>query len=502
MNERPTKTRAVVGGLLRAVLRHRALSAWRVAELLLVGLLAAHAVLAVRHVLVTLAHPYPVEYGEGVVLNWVDRANRGAALYPPVSDTPPYLHNPYPPVYYWLAGAGQRAVPAAHPFFAGRLLACLCWLMACGAVAWMVRRRMGTRGAAGAALLLLFSPVALRYACMVRVDFLGLAFALCGLALVSGRDSPARAAAAGIACAAALLTKPVLFAAPAACGIVVLRQGRRNTVRFAAGFLLCLAAGVGWLCVREGGGWLPHLFDLNRLPFQARRLFFEAAPVFGRHPFLLAGIVFFVARNRKTRDAVWWYVLFAVAGTALFAKVGAAENYFLEFIAAGALACGWLATALGVRGREMLLWCLLAQLTLYLPVKAAPVFTRTYGQELPESGLSATPTRVDAEVGAVLLGELRTADGPVLCDDLGFLLLAGKAVVVQAFQYGHLAAAGRWDDARLCEAVRDGQFELVVVTMDARGEAPAYFTPGIFHAVEQHYALRRMVGKYRVYERP
>jgi len=49
---------------------------------LAIGLILFLSIAFVRHLVLTLPFPYPVEYGEGVVAGWIEHLGHGLELYP------------------------------------------------------------------------------------------------------------------------------------------------------------------------------------------------------------------------------------------------------------------------------------------------------------------------------------------------------------------------------------------------------------------------------------
>ena len=127
-------------------------------SLALVIVAAVVGALAVRHAVVALSFPYPIEYPEGITVHWTQQAAAGASLYPAVDPVLP-LHNPYPPLFYRVAALLQNHF--ANPFLSARLTALAGLFLCSGVVAWMLRRNgrrepimgasAGLRGAADSA---------------------------------------------------------------------------------------------------------------------------------------------------------------------------------------------------------------------------------------------------------------------------------------------------------------------------------------------------------------
>jgi len=473
-------------------------------------------VLAVRNVVIALPFPYPIEYPEGITAHWTQQAAAGASLYPAVDPASP-MHNPYPPLFYRIAAPLQNRF--ANPFLASRLTALAGLLLCSGAVAWMLRRN-GRRPQLLGVLLFALSTATLRYGTTARVDLPALGLALASVATLSAAGVGWRAGVAGFLAGGALLAKPTFVAAAAAGLLVSRRQGWRALTAWAGGLALAFAAGL-WLFGSSPADVARHLWTLNRLPWDPVRLVTLAGQVLARHPILAAGLVLFLVQTSRTRDAFWWYAVFAFSGVAFAGKIGADENYFLELVAVASVsAVRWAGrrqsasptppdAVVTARGADPLAGepreprpCpaipLLAaiQILMYLPVEPAPVFTRTYEQELAGSSSRYTPSASEAEAGAGVVAELRHA-GSVLSQSPGLMIAAGRPALWDAYQFTQRANAGRWDDAPLARRVEEGTFDLILMLSDPAA-ATNYFPARVQAAVAARYVLHRDLGPWRL----
>ncbi|MBI4720514.1 MAG: hypothetical protein HY770_04720 [Chitinivibrionia bacterium] len=181
--------------------------------------------------------------------------------------------------------------------------------------------------------------------------------------------------------------------------------------------------------------------------------------------------------------------------------MGADAHYYLAPLAAAVLLAGPVAMLFPGRKRtQTLVWCLTAQLALYIPLAPQAVFTATYGQEVPAGQTVLTPNESDREIGRLLVEEIRGASGPVLADDVGYVLAAGRQIQLQPFQYGWLARRGKLDTSSLTQRIRDGFFSLVVIRVPrADGIGGSDLPQQVNTAVEESCKLHREIGPYRLY---
>jgi len=237
---------------------------------------------------------------------------------------------------------------------------------------------------------------------------------------------------------------------------------------------------------------------MNRLPLRVDHLVGVLTPVLAKHALLFAGLALWIVRGSAKRGVLWWYAVLACAAALLAAKVGAEENYLLEAIAAACACAASLLAAMPRPQRALGVACLAAQLALLLPARPVPVFTRTYAQEIPAGTTALAPTEDDAKVGGLVLGEVKSATAPVLCEDLGYLLLAGKEVVLDPYQHAQLARIGKWNDARIVAMLEEGRFALVVLKSDPATLRSDYFTPAMLRAMQGRYVVQRQIGAFYV----
>ncbi|MDF3129806.1 hypothetical protein P0Y35_11415 [Kiritimatiellaeota bacterium B1221] len=447
---------------------------------------------AVRH------HPYPIEYGEGVNLLWSQRASQGEFLYPQIhQDSLPQLHNPYPPLFPLLSSALEMAGADAHAFSAGRHLSLFGLFLSLSAMFALIRRRTTLGTAFLACLLFTLSPMILRFTPMMRVDGLALGFSLQAL---NALDKQKLKSAAFLA-ALAICTKPSFVSAAFTVAITVLpSQDFKKISRTAVCGLSPMLMLLAWMSLSSGNHWMQHLFSLQALPLDLSSLFSWFSRFGGQHaPLLVLG--FFSYRQAEGPLKVYApLLLFPFLFTA--GITGSQENYLMELWAA---ACILSACAFPVFKEKFprALWLfLLLQLGLFFPVAPAPVFTRTYGQEIPAGqNTFLTPTENDVEIGKQISAELSTFPAPVLSADFGFLLPLHLPPAYQPFQFEHLVEANKWSANTLHQAITNTPFSAVLLKGAAEDAADPTFTPETQHLIHQHYVLHRVLGPWHLYRK-
>jgi len=470
----------------------------RAALIIIVCASLAHFCLMARHVALTAVFPYPVSYDESVAAMWAKRSLEGETLYPQVKENPPYLHNPYTPLYARVTGMVMEK--SDNIFLSGRLLS-LMSALACAALIFRIAGQCSNHGiglAAGA--LFLFSPIASRYAFMVRPDMLGLVYSLAGVCLISVSGTIPSAIMAGVLSASALLTKQSFLAGPLAIILWSVLSKKRICAIYLITLIVCFFGGM-ILFAEEGlSEIVKHLIAMNLLSFDFSNFFAVISGAFNSHIFLLIVAVIFVVIGRKEKNPLWYYMITSFLMAISSGKTGAEENHLLETIALMCMSFGYVAGQNEIKRDGFMSWLLTAQLLLFFPVPAQSVFTRTYGQEIVGRTDSITPTEGDREASSLLIAEILSVPDPILCEDPGYLVVADKKVVLQPYQFAQLGRMGKWDDSLIVEMVKSREFGMIVLKSNPASGKSVFFSDEILRAVSEYYTLRRHIGQFYVFD--
>lgn len=451
---------------------------------------------ALYHYSLSRRHPYPLEYGEGVNLLWSQRAGAGESIYPAVNETlPTQLHNPYPPLFPLLSAALARTGFVAHAFAAGRSLSLMGLILATLALFSLIKRRTASGPAFLGCLFFLLSPMMQRFGLMMRVDSLALGFALQALNLLDQK----KIKSAALFAALAVGVKPSYLAASLLVAAAALRSKDLTSIfRTAFCGALPLLMLLLWMQWTPGSDWQTHLSTLQALPPDWPGLFQWSGRFAGQHaPFLTLAAL--SVRNRD--PLLHTYSLLLLLPLMLTAWIsGSQENYLMELWAAACMlaAVAWSALK-SSRSRAVWLFLVL-QLGLFFPVAPAPVFTRTYGQEIPDGqNRFLRPADSDREIGQLLVAELASLPGPILSADLGYLMQAGHKPVYQPYQFEKLTAAGKWPSTALQEAIRSSSFSAILLKGLAENAGDPMFNADTQQLIDSHYVLHRVLGPWHLY---
>lgn len=463
-----------------------------------------------------LHYAYDLDYGEGIV--WQQMRNIVAGTgYGPLGTYPAIVYH-YPPVYH-LATAAIAGLFGLDQLIAGRLVSLLSTVASMALIALLIRSaipRSETRFARAAAaaigaLSLPAFPAIITWSTVMRVDMLGCALTLAGLALsVRAITRPALVPAAALVFVLAIYTKQTNIAAPLAA-LVGLWYVRPKSAFALLGCCAALGlAALAALVVASDGRFLRHilLYNINRLDLSQWR-WLVGALLWQALLLAIAAVAMVHAwrrltdahgetlRARVTQDdscaALLMLMLFAAVNVALLPltlKSGASDNYLIIwscgiaiFVGLGALPIARAAER-GVAPPPPLLLALLV---------LAPLMA-TY-----------IPSPRDIDPGekqrlAAVVARIAASPRPVISDDMVLLIRAGRPVEYEPAIAAELAHGNLYDEAGFARMVRRGDFGFFLTRGD-RGSVlyDARYNRRVADAIDAAYPRKEMVGNLVVH---
>ncbi|HZQ90989.1 MAG TPA: hypothetical protein VFA60_04285 [Terriglobales bacterium] len=461
------------------------------------GLLALSAALALWFELTYLFQriglPYQLDYEEGNILNAALRLTHGVTPYPDPHAFPNAL-NPYGPVPYVLVAAAVKL--GGLRFLLPRMMVFASLVAVAGVIARFVYRQSRSRLTAFAfGAVFMCVPLVEDWSPVLRVDLLGLAFSVIGLAVFAehvGGGEKDRPLLAAPWFTLAIFTKYTFVAAPAACLLLlIVRRRWRLAARFVGIGMAIGAVGFGLMQLATHGRFAFHMFGTHADPFSFAMYQRKMADLLVAHWLLLALAAFGIASQwarREVTAAQLWLLMAAV--TSLTAgKAGSNGNHFLEFLAALALCAGLGYAELRrriTRPAPALLASGVAALLLCLFVLSAGPIVDPAGRT---GGCGEAYEYVHGHRGQNVLSE-----------NVGAVVLAGKPVFISnPFVYQFLVANAGWSDGPIVDAVRQHKFELVMLSAPIdRAPAPASigerWSAAVVEALRQEYHPVRRFG--------
>ena len=484
---------------------------------LVAGCYVFSAVLALRY-------PFGIDYGEGIVWHQMHMIMAGKG-YGPIAGFPAIAF-PYPPFYY-VATSLLAGGTGLDELASGRLLSVVSAIATAifiGAIASRLIRPDADPAVRRtcvivAGLLALATRPVLEWSILMRVDmlFVALSFAgvYCGLLALA---RPKMIHAAALLFVAAIFTKQIAIAAPAAV-FAVMFVVRPRTAR--AGMLTGFAASFVALAVTyrlTDGEFLRNIlfYTINRFrPIQGLDILEAVGNHFAYLVLAIWGIRMRLRRLPGTQGLAAWrqalranpadagfvmllaYLVMATLLLITVLKAGSDINYFLEWCCLLALfaaltLASWLepagTPAAFAKGRRFALVGLAAA-----AVQAAAMMAIT-GQDLGEQvrGRSGLP-RLTALIAA--------APAPVISDDMVAVVRGGKPVQWEPFIFAELAKKGTWDERPFIALIGKRHFAFFV-TEGHRGDGDVYderYTPEISQAMEAAYPVRRSLAGFTVH---
>jgi ABC-type glycerol-3-phosphate transport system permease component len=444
-------------GMTSAATPQRVLLFVATAIFLLAGAWAAS--LVARHGIAALAFPYPLNYGEGPLLDQAVRLQELQNIYPSDLSKPPYVISNYPPLFVLLQAPLVWAFGPAYLY--GRAISLLSTFAVAGLIAATINTLTRDRTASVAGgLTFLAVPFVVHWSSLDRVDMLGLALSWGGLYTIVRRPYRRGVILAALLLVAAVYTRQTYaLAAPLAALAWLLARGQR---RHALG-LATLTGGLGLLLLGvlnalTEGGFYFHTITANANEFRWELVTDNLSFMGSFMPLLLVGGLAFVVLGFRTRPGGWWlvgaYLASTVATAFLIGKIGSDVNYLLELSAALALATGSLVGRYPSRPgvRTALLLALAVQVAIMVQ---ASQFTYARFQ----AGV------IENRDGLAQLQEvIEDSNGPVLADEYaGLLPLEGRSIYLQPFEMTQLQRDGKWNQRPLIASIERREFPAILI---------------------------------------
>jgi hypothetical protein len=405
--------------------------------------------------------PYNVDYGEGPILDQVIRLAHFQNIYRKDLATPPYTISNYPPLYLLLQ------VPFAWSFgpafWYGHAISFLSMLAAGLFIILTLQVLTGDWLSAAIGGFTLFAiPYILHWSPFCRVDSLALGLSMAGLYIVTRWSDQRR----GLILSAVLLSATVYtrqsyaLAAPFAAFVWLLRTPPRRKA-------FELALWTGGIClglflvlnILTGGGFYFNIVTANVNQFFWNTVQDYRHAIWEHMPYLVVGSLAFILLAVWWRVKSWWlvapYLLGATLSAITIGKDGSNVNYLFELSAAFSLVAGAIIAA---SGRW---WWLKAGLILLLAYQVNGLYGWTYQDYYRDVTRRVTDDRVMIEQLAKAVHE---ANGPVLADEfMGLVVLDGRPLVFQPFEFKQLAIAGLWNQKPFLDTIEKQEYGLILL---------------------------------------
>ena len=479
-----------------------------------------------------IAFPYDYDQGEGFELR--DTALLSQFTLPYLdTETYPFYSSNYPPLFHMLAAPFVWFFGPAYWY--GRLLGFAASLLIAAAVAHAVYRdgHQNRWIALLAGLAFLSSNFVYHIGPLFRQNIMMVAFET--LAVVVLAKAFPRSDKRGITLALFFLlcagyTKQLAAITALAAIIWMFLRGPRRALLCTLGFGLAGGLVFLWLNLASGGQWWTQAIVANVNDF----LYDQAVGLFrlwfGLHGFLLVpALLLVVVEMYADRLSIYsiWFLATAALGGISAGTWGAGDSYLVTSIAAACILSGILFSRMlanAWRPSRILQALPLARIAsvslllvpaLYLGYARATLKMPTAGEFAPLAQLLGIErnvafhtrqdepdfydsaswtaggyarigyflTEADHAAGAQIVARIQQTDKPVLSEDAGFSIAAGRDVVTNPTQLRNLYLAGQFVGDELARMIEYQEFGLIILRAQ-------FFPPHILEAMGQAYYHR------------
>ena len=444
------------------------------------------------------AFPFPLDYGEGPMLDQTLRLARFENIYRNSFASPPYTVSNYPPFFQFIQVPFARIVGPA--FWYGRLISILSAVSAAGLVGLILNTLTGDRVASAiGGLTGLAFPYLLQGSVLNRVDTLALALSLGGLyATVRWPSHQQGPWVAGLLFTAAVFTNPrYVLAAPLTAFVWLWQlEHRRQAFRLTAIVVgSCVVLFLSLNLITQGGFYLNTVL--------ANLTAFSWYPVTGYWlnlylyaGYLVIGCLVFIIIERLGEATRSWplvapYCLGAAFMTLTVGMGNASANDLFEAVAALCLASGAFIAWAGEN------YWIKALLVFVLAVQMNVLIDWSRQDYVPAIMNKVADYREVEQLAEFV----QDAPGPVLADEyMGLIPLYGRRLYFQPIEYKQLQAANLWSQAPLIASIQRQEFSVILLyePRDQRAISVRW-TPEVRNAIYAHYRLVDTLARTFVY---
>ena len=432
-----------------------------------------------------IVYPYPLDYGEGAVLDQAMRLFGRQTIYRTNFSAPPYVINVYPPVY--LAAQIPFLALWGPAFWYGRLISVLSALATALLITATLHEFLRSwERSALAGLTFMVIPYVLHWAHLFRVDTLALFLSWAGLFVIVRwpKERWSLFAAAGLMVASVYTRQSYVLAAPLASFCWLWSQNNWKRAATFAALTGSLILGIFVLLnVATGSAFFYNTITvLNKQTLNMATLWYFVLEVSEHLPILLvaAGGLVITQIPRANRNGAAALILPYLAGSLISAltisKPGSNVNYLLEFAAAISFAAilliDWLKR-----------WPWLHILGLALLAVQIYSLAVWLGTDYYQARL-ADPHMENEQIMQLI----HQTSGPVLTDEyIGLLLLDHRPVYIQPFDFTMLAQNGMWDQQPFLDMLDRREFALIILYDQSTGLLRQRWTKQMLEHIRQNY---------------
>ena len=472
-----------------------------------------------------LAFPYDYDQGEGFEVHDTVIFSRGELPYRDTEVYPFYASN-YPPLFHVMAAPFVWFFGPAYWY--GRLLGFIGSLASAAAISYAVYRDGQRQSwiALLAGLAFLASNFVYHIGPLYRQHTMMVTFET--LAIVLLASAFPRRDRRGVALGLLLLicagyTKQLAAISAAAAIIWMFLRAPRRAAAWTAAFVLLGGAIFLALNIASSGQWWLQAIVANVNDFMREQAFGLFILWFKLHGFLLApAIMLLIYETYIERLSLYsiWFVATALLGGIASGAWGAGDSYLVTSVAAICILSGiffsrivthnlWLPRIFPIRNISAgaaiiipLLYLGYARATLKMPTDGdfqpiarilgieANVREEFYDSATFDVGgyahIGYFLTPADRAAGDKIVELILATDKPVLSEEAGFTMAAGRDVVTNPTQLRNLHLAGQFKGEQLIEMIEQQEFGLVILRA-------LFYPPPVLEALDQFYEHQESV---------
>jgi hypothetical protein len=442
--------------------------------------------------------PFPLDYGEGPMLDQTLRLAQFENIYRDSFASPPYTVSNYPPLFQLIQVPFAWIVGPA--FWYGRVISILSAVIAAGLIGLILQTLTGEwiASAIGGLTLLAF-PYLVQGSVLNRVDALAFALSLGGLyTTVRWPDHRQGRWIAGLLFIAAAFTNPrYALAAPFAAFVWLWHMEHRGQAFHLAAIVIagCLGLFLSLNLTTQGGLYLNTVlanlttFSWDTVTSYWLNLYLNAG-------FLVIGCLIFVVIERMGAATRSWplvvpYGLAAAFMTLTAGMASASASDLFEAVAALCLASG---AFIAWAGESYWLKALLVFL-LALQINVLTDWSRR--DYIPALMEKVADTRELEQLAQYV----QEAEGPILADEyMGLIPLQGRRLYFQPIEYKQLLAARLWSEDSLVASIEGKEFSVILLYEPRfRSAISIRWTQEVRNAIYAHYSLEDTLARTFVY---
>jgi hypothetical protein len=445
-----------------------------------------------------LAFPFPLDYGEGPMLDQTLRLAQFENIYRNSFASPPYTISNFPPLFQLIQVPFAWIIGPA--FWYGRLISILSAVSAAGLIGLILNILTGDRIAAAiGGLTLLAFPYLLQGSVLDRVDALALALSLGGLYATvrwpSHRQGPW---VAGLLFTATAFTNPrYALVAPLTAFVWLWHLEHRRGAFHLAAIVTgsCLGLFLSLNLITQGGFYLNTVLA-NLTSFSWYPVTGYVLNLYLNAGYLVIGCLVFIGIERLGEATRSWplvmpYCLGAAFMTLTSGLANSSVNDGFEAVAALCLASGafvaWAGESYWLKA--LLVFVLAMQINLLIDWSR-----RDY---IPPLMNKVADTREVEQLAKYV----HAAGGPILADEyMGLIPLDGRQLYFQPFEYRQLQAADLWNEAPLVDSIQREKFSVILLYEPLEWNAiTVRWTPEVRNNIYAHYTLEDTLARTFVY---